>query len=93
MLLWLWCGPAATAQIRPLAWEPPYAVGAALKKQKTKKKKKERKKEKNIFRKKKVIFETWNLLYVRKYIPFVKNNSYLIIITVPLISTTFWNEK
>lgn len=37
-LLWLWCRPAAIAQIRPPAWEPPYATGAALKKQKTKKK-------------------------------------------------------
>ena len=37
MLLW----PAAAALIRPLAWEPPYAPGAALKK--PKKKKKERK--------------------------------------------------
>ena len=33
-LLWLWRRPAATAPIRPLAWEPPYAVGAALKKTK-----------------------------------------------------------
>ena len=31
-LLWLWCRPAAAAPIPPLAWEPPYAVGAALKK-------------------------------------------------------------
>ena len=31
-LLWLWCRPAAVAPIPPLAWEPPYAVGAALKK-------------------------------------------------------------
>ena len=30
-LLWLWCRTAATAPIGPLAWEPPYAVGAALK--------------------------------------------------------------
>ena len=37
-LLWLWCRPAATAQIRPLALEPPYALGAALKRQKEKKK-------------------------------------------------------
>ena len=40
-LLWLWCRPAATAPIRPLAWEPPYAVEAALemaKRQKDKKK-------------------------------------------------------
>ena len=30
VLLWLWCRPAATALIQPLAWEPPYAAGAAL---------------------------------------------------------------
>ena len=35
-LLWLWCRPAAMAPIRPLAWEPPYAAGAALKRQKKK---------------------------------------------------------
>ena len=39
MLLWLWCRPAAVAPIRPLAREPPYAEGAALKRQKKKKKK------------------------------------------------------
>ena len=33
-LLWLWCKLAATAPIRPLAWEPPYAMGAALEKTK-----------------------------------------------------------
>jgi len=33
-LLWLWCTAAATALIRPLAWEPPYAVGVALEKTK-----------------------------------------------------------
>ena len=38
-LPWLWCRPAATAPIRSLAWEPPYVVGAALKRQKKKKKK------------------------------------------------------
>ena len=32
-LLWLWYRPAAVAVIRPLAWEPPCAVGAALKTQ------------------------------------------------------------
>ena len=30
--LWLWCRPAATAPNGPLAWEPPYATGGALKK-------------------------------------------------------------
>ena len=32
VLLWLWRRPATTALIRPLAWEPPHAAGAALKK-------------------------------------------------------------
>ena len=40
VLLWLWHRPAATALIRPLAWEPPYATGVALKSQKQKQKKK-----------------------------------------------------
>ena len=38
-LLWLWHRLVATAQIRPLAWEPPYAVGVALEKIKRQKKK------------------------------------------------------
>ena len=37
-LLWLWHRPGAVSPIRPLAWEPAYAMGAALKRQKTKKK-------------------------------------------------------
>ena len=36
MLLWLWYRPAAKALIKPLAWEPSYAVGSALKRQKKK---------------------------------------------------------
>ena len=32
--LWLWHRLAAAAPIRPLAWEPPYAAGAALKRKK-----------------------------------------------------------
>ena len=39
-LLWLWLRPVATAPIGPLAWEPPYAAGAALAKAKRQKKKK-----------------------------------------------------
>ena len=39
MLPWLWCRLAATAHIRPLAWEVPYGTGAALKRQKMKIKK------------------------------------------------------
>ena len=41
-LLWLWCRPAAVAPIGPLAWESPYAVGVAIKRQKDKKKKKKK---------------------------------------------------
>ena len=33
-LLWLWCRPAATTLIQPLAWKFPYAMSAALKRQK-----------------------------------------------------------
>ena len=38
MLLWLWRRLAATAQTGSLAWEPPYAEGAALEKGKKTKK-------------------------------------------------------
>ena len=38
-LLWLWHRQAATAPMRPLVWEPPYAAGAALEKGKKKDKK------------------------------------------------------
>ena len=42
MLRWLWCRPVATALIRPLAWEPSYAVGLAQEMaKKTKKEQKE----------------------------------------------------
>ena len=41
-LLRLWCKLAALARIRPLAWEPPYAAGLALKRQRQKKKKKKK---------------------------------------------------
>ena len=33
-LLWLWRRRATTVPIQPLAWKPPYAAGAALKRQK-----------------------------------------------------------
>ena len=38
-LLWLWRRPVAAAPIQPLAWESPYAMGAALEKAKKKTKK------------------------------------------------------
>ena len=51
-LLWLWCRPVATAPIRPLAWEPPYASGNSPRKGKKKKKKKRQKKKKKKKKKK-----------------------------------------
>ena len=36
VLLWLWCRLVATARIGPLAQEPPYATGVALKSKKKK---------------------------------------------------------
>ena len=38
VLLWLWSRWADAAPIQPLAWEPPYAAGAALKSKKEKEK-------------------------------------------------------
>ena len=42
VLLWLWCMLAATALIRPLAREPPYAVGGGPRKDEKRKKKKKK---------------------------------------------------
>ena len=42
-LLWLWCRLAATALIRPLAWEPPICHGRGPRNGKKKKDKKKRK--------------------------------------------------
>ena len=39
-LVLLWHRPAAAVPTGPLAWEPPYAAGVALRKTKKKKKKK-----------------------------------------------------
>ena len=46
VLLWLWCWPVATAFIRPAAWVPPHAAGAAL--EKTKKRKEKKKLQANV---------------------------------------------
>ena len=44
-LLWMWLWLAAAAPIQPPAWELPYAMGEALKRQKKKKRKKLQQKE------------------------------------------------
>ena len=42
VLLWLWHRPVAEVLIRPLAWELPYAVDAALKKKQNKQEQRQR---------------------------------------------------
>ena len=46
-VVWLWCRLAATALVRPLAWELPYVVGVALKSKKQEQNQKKKKKKKN----------------------------------------------
>ena len=60
-LLWLWCRLAAAAQIIPLAWEPPYAMGAALKGQEIKDKKKKKKECHVVEIIQYVVFSSWFL--------------------------------
>jgi len=62
--LWSWHRPAATALIRLLAWEPPYAMGVALKRQKKKKKKKRSKDSKQDLKEKKLRFRVGEVLNV-----------------------------
>ena len=60
LLLWLWCRLVATAPIRSLAWEPPYAEGAALEKTKrqiNKQTKNKNKSSKEIVEKETVIYK------------------------------------
>ena len=47
-LQWLWCRPAATAPIGPLAWEPPCAAGAAIKKKRKRRKRNKRKRKDSL---------------------------------------------
>ena len=65
-LLWLWRRLATAAQIRPLAWELPYAMGVVLKRQKKKKKKKKKKKEEERGRRRR----TCDLLAIVKFLHF-----------------------
>ena len=67
-LLWMWCRPASIALIRPLAWEPPYAVSVTLKNKKKKKKTKKKKKKEKKGRK-----WTYN---VSRFVYFMWNNKY-----------------
>ena len=73
MLLWLWCRPAATAPVGPLACEPPYAVDVTLK-DKNKKKKEEHLQDEGFTEK--VIFE----LNLKGRIDFVRQRSCIVIV-------------
>ena len=67
VLLWLWCRLAATAPIQPLTWEPLYALGGAIKRQKTKK-----------FKKKQRVEFSLSLHIVRLYKSSFPNNKILL---------------
>ena len=82
VLLWLWCRLAAP--IRPLAWEPPYAGGAALEKAK-KKKVTFNDKKGNV---KTLFFKFFTIKMVKK-----KKNYYLEIILIFSDKFTFSNVK
>ena len=57
----LWCRPAATALVQPLAWEPPYAKGAALKRPKKKKKEREKKEGRKRFYQSSYVYHFGNI--------------------------------
>ena len=59
-LLWLWRSQVATAPIQPLAWEPPYAVGATLEKMKREGKKKKKKDPLTLWARPEIELETWH---------------------------------
>ena len=61
VFLWLWFRPVATALIGPLAWEPPYAVGAAQEIATTTTTAKDKKKNKT-----KLIFNLFDIRLCRK---------------------------
>ena len=68
---WLWRRPGAVVPIRPLAWEPPYAAGAALKSKKKKRNKEnDRCKMFHIFPDTQEVHnkEDWVLLLICKYL-------------------------
>jgi len=67
-LLWLWCRPAAAAPIRSLAWEPPYAVGAAQEMAKRQKQNKTKQKTKIVSKMTRDSFDKFVLLEPVSYL-------------------------
>ena len=65
-LLGLWHRLAATALIRPLAWEPPYATGLALKSPKKRKKEKKRERVKKQCTEWKEIFTNHQIMHLMR---------------------------
>ena len=86
-LLWLRCRPVTTGQIRFLAWEPPYAAGAALK---SKKKEKQKKKEIIIIINK--LFYSFFQLIWQVIMDSALQNYWLFISKCPSDSIQFWSS-
>ena len=69
-LLWLWRRLAATALIQPLAWEPPYAIGAAQEMVKRPKKKKNKVRQRQIWYI--LLFGVYGIFYFMVYMVCMK---------------------
>ena len=63
-LLWLWRRLMATALIRPLAWEPPYATGEAQEMAKRQKDQKKKERERDYLSP----FRLYTLFLILKYV-------------------------
>ena len=63
-MLWLWCRPAATGPIGPLAWEPPCVTGVTLEKMKEREREREREKERKRKKERKKRKEKDSELYI-----------------------------
>ena len=69
-LLWLWSRLTGVALIRTLAWEPPYALGVALKKSKQKKKRPSFKKS-HFIQQKLIVYPSSNTVKTAYYMVFL----------------------
>ena len=77
-LLWLWRRPAATALIRYLAWEPPYAADVALEKDK-------KKKSKSLIEENKTIFKFLTNSFQDMYYPSAVSLSFFVFVLIFLL--------
>ena len=71
-MLWLWRRLVATAPMRPLAWEPPYAPGAA---QEMAKRQKKKKRESLLWETPKLLDKSWLDLSFKHFSPLARTRA------------------